>query len=134
MAEAFLDEMRLNPGLVSPDTDPADHARASRCGWTATAADLGVAVDVIARTLESMLGGRQVTRYKQDAEQYDVIVRVAADERRDPRDIRDIYVRARDGDGALTSVVQVDERVAPRELNHFGQRRAVTITANLAPG
>ena len=35
-------------------------------------------VDVIARTLESMLGGRQVTRYKQDAEQYDVIVQVGA--------------------------------------------------------
>jgi multidrug efflux pump len=71
------------------------------------AADLGVAVDVIGRTLESMLGGRQVTRYKQDAEQYDVIVQVAADERRDPRDIRDIYVRARDGDMVpLTSVVR----------------------------
>ena len=30
--------------------------------------------------------------------------------------------------------VDVDETVAPRELNHFGQRRAVVITANLAPG
>jgi multidrug efflux pump len=136
VAEAFLDEMRLNPGLVSPDTDlkltmPELAVQVDRD----RAADLGVAVDVIGRTLESMLGGRQVTRYKQDAEQYDVIVQVAADERRDPRDISDIYVRARDGGMVpLTSVVQVDERVAPRELNHFGQRRAVTITANLAPG
>ena len=66
-----------------------------------------------------MLGGRQVTRYKQDAEQYDVIVQVGAGERRDPRDIRDIYVRARTGEMVpLTSVVQVSER-APRELNHF---------------
>jgi multidrug efflux pump len=34
----------------------------------------------------------------------------------------------------LTSLVTVRESVAPRELNHFGQRRAVTISANLAPG
>jgi multidrug efflux pump len=34
----------------------------------------------------------------------------------------------------LSSVVTANETVAARELNHFGQRRAVTITANLAPG
>jgi len=135
VAEAFLDAMRDNPGLVSPDTDlkltmPELAVEVDRD----RAADLGVAVDVIGRTLETMLGGRQVTRYKQDAEQYEVIVQVAADDRRDPRDIRDIYVRARNGDMVpLASVVKVSERVAPRELNHFGQRRSVTISANLAP-
>jgi len=30
--------------------------------------------------------------------------------------------------------VSVKETIAPRQLNHFGQRRAITITANLAPG
>jgi multidrug efflux pump len=34
----------------------------------------------------------------------------------------------------LSSLVSIDESVAPRELNHFSQRRAVSITANLAPG
>jgi multidrug efflux pump len=93
-----------------------------------------VPVDVIGRTLETMLGGRQVTRYKQDAEQYDVIVQVAAASRADPRDIRDIFVRARNGEMVpLANVVKVSEAVAPRELNHFGQRRSVTISANLAP-
>jgi len=135
VTDTFLDAMRDNPGFLSPDTDlkltmPELAVEVDRD----RAADLGVDVDVIARTLESMLGGRQVTRYKQDAEQYDVIVQVGAGERRDPRDIRDIYVRARTGEMVpLTSVVQVSERVAPRELNHFGQRRSVTISANLAP-
>jgi multidrug efflux pump len=82
-----------------------------------------------------MLGGRQVTRYKQEAEQYDVIVQVEAGSRAGPRDIRDIFVRSKDGQMVpLTSLVKVRESVAPRELNHFGQRRAVTISANLAPG
>jgi multidrug efflux pump len=35
---------------------------------------------------------------------------------------------------SLDNLLAVEETVAPRELNHFGQRRAVTITANLAPG
>jgi multidrug efflux pump len=35
---------------------------------------------------------------------------------------------------SLDNLVEVSETIAPRELNHFGQRRAVSITANLAPG
>jgi multidrug efflux pump len=46
------------------------------------AADMGVPVETIGRTLETFLGGRQVTRFKRDGEQYDVIVQVADVERR----------------------------------------------------
>jgi multidrug efflux pump len=59
---------------------------------------------------------------------------VADADRTTPSDIRDIFVRARDGSMIpLANLISVDETVSPRELNHFGQRRAVTITANLAP-
>jgi multidrug efflux pump len=34
----------------------------------------------------------------------------------------------------LSSLIKVREAVSPRELNHFNQRRSVSITANLAPG
>jgi multidrug efflux pump len=62
-------------------------------------------------------------------------VQVAESDRRNPEDIRDIYARGRDGSMiSLDNLVDVSETIAPRELNHFGQRRAVTITANLAPG
>ena len=81
-----------------------------------------------------MLCGRQVTRYKKDAEQYDVIVQVEAASRTIARDIREIYVRGKSGEMVpLANLVQVRETVSPRELNHFGQRRSVTISANLAP-
>jgi multidrug efflux pump len=33
----------------------------------------------------------------------------------------------------LSALVKVRESVSPRELNHFGQRRSATITANLSP-
>jgi len=99
------------------------------------AADAGVQVDAIGRAIETMLGGRQVTRFKRDGEQYDVIVQLDAAARNSPQDIAAIFVRGRnDTMVPLSSLVAWQESVSPRELNHFGQRRAVTITANLAPG
>jgi len=99
------------------------------------AMDTGVQIETVGRTLETMLGGRQVTRFKREGEQYDVIVQVADIDRATPSDIRDIFVRARDGSMIpLANLLRVNETVSPRELNHFGQRRAVTLTANLTPG
>jgi multidrug efflux pump len=99
------------------------------------AADAGVQVEAIGRTLETMLGGRQVTRFKRDGEQYDVVVQLEADSRNSPQDISNIFVRGRnDAMVPLSSLVRTTETVSARELNHFGQRRAVFITGNLAPG
>ncbi|RPH46037.1 MAG: efflux RND transporter permease subunit [Burkholderiales bacterium] len=99
------------------------------------AADAGVSVDAIGRAIETMLGGRQVTRFKRDGEQYDVVVQLDPTARTSPQDIAAIFVRGRNETMVpLSSLVGWKESVSPRELNHFGQRRAVTITANLAPG
>lgn len=133
--QAIVAEMQKNPGFVQPDTDlrlnkpelliDVDRNRA---------ADLGVAVDQVARTVETMLGGRNVTRYKRGSDQYDVIVQTVAAGRATPDDIEKLFVRARnDTMVPLSSLVTVRESVGARELNHFNQRRSVTITANLAP-
>ncbi|MBK9362345.1 MAG: efflux RND transporter permease subunit [Rubrivivax sp.] len=135
-AQQMMGEMRGNPGIVQPDMDlqlnkPEIFMDVDR----ARAADMGVAVDAVARTVESMLGGRVVTRYKRDAEQYDVIVQTAERGRATPEDIEKLFVRGRnDVMVPLSSLVTVRESVSPRELNHFNQRRSVTLTANLAPG
>ncbi len=135
-AQAMLAEMAKNPGFVQPDIDlrlnkPEIFLEVDR----ERAADAGVSVDQVARTVETMLGGRQVTRYKRDAEQYDVIVQTEGRGRTTPEDIDKLFVRGR-GDAMvpLASLVKVRETVSPRELNHFNQRRSVSITANLAPG
>ena len=131
----FMDEIAKNPGFLTPDIDlrlnkpelkiDVDRAKAS---------DLGVSVEVVARAIETMLGGRQVTRYKRDVDQYDVIVQTQASGRDTPDDIEKIFVRGRNETMIpLSALVKVRESVAPRELNHFGQRRSVSITANLAP-
>ncbi|MBA2674470.1 efflux RND transporter permease subunit [Ramlibacter sp.] len=135
VARQLLEEVAKNPGIQGVDMDlrlnkPELRIEVDR----EKAADLGVGVDVVARALETMLGGRQVTRYKRDAEQYDVIVQTTASGRSTPEAIDSINVRGRnDAMIPLSALVKTRESVSPRELNHFGQRRAVTITANLAP-
>jgi multidrug efflux pump len=131
----ILDEIAKNPGIVSPDVDLRLNKPELRIDVDRDkAADMGVSVEVVAKALETMLGGRNVTRYKRDAEQYDVIVQTQATGRTTPEDIDGIYVRGR-GDTMipLSALVKTRESVSPRELNHFGQRRSVSITANLAP-
>jgi len=136
VAQRFMAEMQANPGIVQPDIDlqlnkPEIFMDVDR----ARAADMGVSVDAVARAVETMLGSRVVTRYKRDAEQYDVMVQTGAEGRVTPEDIERIFVRGRnDTMVPLSSLVKVRESVSPRELNHFNQRRSVTITANLAPG
>ena len=131
----MLAEMAKNPGIIAPDADLRLNKPELRISVNRErAADLGVSVDVVARAIETMLGGRTVTRYKRDAEQYDVIVQTEARGRTTPENIDSIYVRGRnDAMIPLSSLVNVKESVSPRELNHFGQRRSVTITANLSP-
>jgi multidrug efflux pump len=136
VAQQMLTEMGKNPGIVQPDIDlqlnkPEIFMEVDRN----RAADMGVNVDTVARTVETMLGGRVVTRYKRDADQYDVIVQTESRGRTTPEDIERLFVRGRnDTMVPLGSIVKVREAVSPRELNHFNQRRSVTITANLAPG
>ena len=130
----MLDEIAKNPGIVSPDVDLRLNKPELRIEVERDkAADLGVSVDAVAKAVETLLGGRNVTRYKRDAEQYDVIVQTQASGRSTPEDIDRIYVRGRnDAMIPLSGLVKVRESVSPRELNHFGQRRSVSITASLA--
>jgi multidrug efflux pump len=135
VVRAFQDELAKNPGFVQVDTDLRLNKPEFRMDVDRErAADMGVSVDSIARSVETMLGGRNVTRYKREGQQYDVVVKTTASGRDTPDDIEKIFVRGK-GDALvpLSALVKIREVVVPRELNHFGQRRSATITSNLAP-
>ena len=136
MVDALLDKARDYPGLVDVDTDlRMNSPQLDIAVDREKAAAMGIEIDTLGRTLETMLGGRQVTRFKQEGEQYDVVVKIADIDRQNPDDMRRIYVRARDGAMVpLSNLITIKETVAPKELNHFNQLRAATVTAQLAPG
>ena len=135
-ADAILAKARDNPGLENLDTDlklnsPEFTIDIDR----AKIADLGLDVTVVGRTLETLLGGRQVTRFEQNGEQYDVYVQLAAEDRATPQALSTIFLRNPRGEMIqLSNVASVTETVAPKELKRFNQLRSVTIQASLAPG
>jgi len=136
IVDRFLEEVRKFPGALNLQTDLRLNTPELRVAINRDKlADIGVNVDTVGRTLETMLGGRQVTRFKREGEQYDVMIQVAPQERTAPADISEIYVRARNGEMVqLANLVYAKEGVAPQSLNHFQRLRAVKITGTLAPG
>ena len=132
----LMAKMRENPSLTNPDTDLRLNKPELRIDVNRDkVATVGTNVATVGRTLETLLGGRNVTRFKRGSEQYDVIVQVQDVDRRTPGDLSNIYVRTGDGGIVqLSNLVNVKETLAASELNHFNKLRAATISAGLAPG
>jgi len=132
----FLDRISDYPGLTNVDTD----LKLSKPEVTVDinrekASDLGIDVSLVGRTLETLLGGRQVTRFEREGEQYDVFVQLAAEDRASPSTLSTIFLRSAGGEMVqLSNLVDVNESVSPQELRRFNQLRSVTISANLQPG
>ena len=100
------------------------------------AADLGVSIDAVGRTLETMFGSRRVTTFVEDGEEYDVILEGERTNQRDPSSLQNVYVRS-DRTGSLiplSSVVRLEEVADANSLNRYNRVRAITIEANLAEG
>ena len=134
--DKLMERARQNPGLDSLDSDLKLNSPEFRIEIDrAKVADLGLEVALVGRTLETLLGGRQVTRFEQNGEQYDVVIQLSAVDRATPAALSTIFLRNPKGEMIqLSNVASVTEAVAPKELKRFNQLRAVTLQANLAPG
>ena len=128
---------RNNPGLVGLDWDYKETKPQLRVIIDYDrAAELGVTVGNIGRTLETLLGSRRVTTYIDAGEEYDVILEGERDSQRTPADLQNIYVRS-ERSGALiplSNLVQVEEFADSVSLNRYNRVRAITLEANLADG
>jgi len=126
-----------NPGLVGLDWDYKETKPQLQVVINYDrAAELGVTVGNIGRTLETMLGSRQVTTYIEDGEEYDVLLEGERDAQRSPTDIQNIYVRSeRTGELIpLSNVVELVEFADSIKLNRYNRVRSITLEANLAEG
>ena len=134
--DRILVRMEGNPGIQDPDSDYKETRPQRRVEIDrARAADLGVSVQEIGRTLETMMGSRQVTTYIDDGEEYDVMLQAGRENRMEPDDLANTWVRGDDGTLVpLSSLVTLREVAEPGSFNRFNRLRAITISAGLAPG
>ena len=134
--DRMLARMRDNPGIQDPDSDYKETRPQMRVDIDRQrAADLGVSVQEIGRTLETMMGSRQVTTFVDNGEEYDVLLQAERERRMTPSDLTDTFVRGRDGALVpLSNLVTLSEVAEPGSFNRFNRLRAITISAGLAPG
>jgi multidrug efflux pump len=135
--DIILDRAAANPGLQRLDSDlketqPQVLVRID----PARAADLGVSTESIGRTLQSVMSERRISTYVVDGEEYDVVLQAEEERRATYEDLRSVYVRSeRSGELVpLSNLVTLEDQAGPAQLNRHNRTRAVTISANLAPG
>ncbi|HEX7764888.1 MAG TPA: efflux RND transporter permease subunit, partial [Cellvibrio sp.] len=124
-----------NPGLTAIDWDYKEtKPQIEVLIDTNRAADLGVSVNNIGRTLEAMLGSRRATTYIDDGEEYDVIMQGERHEQRTTTSLENMYVRSeRSGELIpLANLVTLKEMADASRLNRYNRMRSLTIEANLA--
>jgi len=124
-----------NPGLIGIDWDYKEtKPQVEVIIDTNRAADLGVSVSNIGRTLEAMLGSRRATTYIDDGEEYDIILQGERDEQRTTTSLQNMYVRSeRSGELIpLSNLVTLKEIADASRLNRYNRMRSLTIDANLA--
>ncbi|GAA0786230.1 efflux RND transporter permease subunit [Marinobacterium sediminicola] len=136
ITDKMMEKIAQNPGLAQPDSD----LKLNKPELLVTlnrdkVSDVGIDVNTIGRSLETFMAGRELTRYKQQGEQYDVILQIEDRYRQVPGDLTNAYVRGSNGDMIqLANLVTVEESITAKELNHFDKLKAVKIQAMLAPG
>jgi multidrug efflux pump len=133
--DIVLDLAADNPGLDRvqadlDDTQPQVSVRVDR----RRAASLGVSVEAVGGTLESMMAEKRVATYVVDGEEYEIIMQAEADQRQSVGDLQNIFVRsAVSGELiSLSNLVTIEERTGASRLNRYNRLRAVTISANLS--
>ncbi|AAV83136.1 efflux RND transporter permease subunit [Idiomarina loihiensis] len=135
--DIVIEEASTNPGLQDLDSDYKETLPQLLIQVDeASAADLGVSVQDIGITLQSVLGQRRVTTYLDRGEEYDVMLEGEKADYRSPSAIDNIYVRSRKSDELipLSNLVTITEQATSARLNRYNRMRSVTIEANLAEG
>lgn len=100
------------------------------------AAALGVTVNEIGATMQTMLGSRNVTTYIDGGQEYDVILEGVRSEQNSPGDVDNIYVRSgRSGELVpLSNLITIESLADSARLDRYNRIRAITIEADLAEG
>jgi HAE1 family hydrophobic/amphiphilic exporter-1 len=125
----FIERLRKSSGLVDIDSTLSlrkpevqvaiDRDRAS---------DLGIPVQTIANTLNVLVGGQIVSRYKEGTEQYDVWLRAEKPFRATPQNLESLTIPSQtSGLVRLSSLATLTESRGPSQIDRFNRQRTVTI-------
>lgn len=96
--------------------------------------DLGVSIESVSSSVNILVGGLPITKYREFDELYDVWLRADRDFRGDPEAITRLTVpstKTSTGVARLGTVVRLERALGPNTIDRFGRQRQVVISANL---
>ena len=97
--------------------------------------DLGLSTADVVGAIQSAFSGGRMAYFIMNGFQYSVVAQVERDKRNNPNDIRNLYVRNKNGDNIpLDAVVHVEESSNTTTLYHFNRYKSAIISASLAEG
>jgi multidrug efflux pump len=135
--DLLMQRMGENPGLTNINSNYEERKPQLRVAVDRDrAADLGVSLQTVSRTLETVLGSRIVTTFIERDREYNVMLQGRAEDRASPADLDNLYVRSdRTGELVpLSNLVKLTELAGPTRLNRFDRLRSITVSAALTPG
>ena len=97
------------------------------------AKDLGISIKTIGETLETLYGGKVVTKFNKLGKEYPIILQQYKDDRKNQQSLSKIFVRS-ENSGELISIanlVEYKEEGSANKLSRYNRQRAVTISADL---
>ena len=132
-SQALAAAARTIPGMLDVDTTLSRRTPEIRVHIDRDkAADLGVGVDTIASSLRTMVGGEEVTKFREGDDQYPVRLRLQEDFRKNAEAISQVYIGGgRRGLVSLNNLVRVSEEKGPNQIDRLDRERQVAVVANL---
>ena len=136
VSEAIRKRMEKSPFLVDVDTDlltgvPEIQVRPDR----EKAAEHGVAIETIGRTINAAIGGERVGKYTRGGRRYDIRVRLDPSQRTQAEDVNRLSVWNNRGELVpISEMVGISEKSALLSVTRRDRERAVTLFANVAQG
>ena len=97
------------------------------------AASLGMSVAQVADTLETAVGGRRTSFYREEGDEYDIVVRLREEDRLDLSQVGRIPLRTPRGELIYAEqVVQMQRQEGPVEINRVDQERIIYVSGTIA--
>jgi len=99
------------------------------------AADMDYSVGEIGGIVRTSIEGNDDIKYREFGEEYDIRVRLKRQDRKEPEDVKNIYVGDKDGKPVyIKNIAKVITLPAPNKINRKDKQRLITISAELQEG
>ncbi|MEM6589362.1 MAG: efflux RND transporter permease subunit [Pseudomonadota bacterium] len=135
-AIALLDRAEDIPGFVNPEINFEENLPQLDLDIDRNRADdLGIPIEVVAATLQTMLASREVTSFVSLGREYPVILQAEKSDRDAPSDIDNLFIRAGDGETLvpLGALVTLRENAASPSLRRYDRLPSIQLSGAVAP-